>query len=172
MKSIELGAPNNSGPQCIFAPELVDTTSPEHKTRNRDYTPESPERQEIDIYVDDGPIVKRIDQPENSEDRVGQRPAPWHQRFDSNPEVPHPHGLIGPVTNHKVTSEVAKSHVSVATFDGKGSERRSIDNMRSIRSSQMNSPGRNNIKNVFRKSNARESHKPLPVSNTDAQDYL
>ena len=81
-------------------------------------------------------------------------------------------GLIGPVTNNRINSDVAKSHVSVATFDGKGSERRSIDNVRSIRSSQINSPTRNNIKNVFRKSNAKESHKPLPVCNSDAQDYL
>ena len=30
-RNVERGAPNNSGPQCIFAPDLVDTTSPEHR---------------------------------------------------------------------------------------------------------------------------------------------
>ena len=54
MRSIEKGSPNNSGPQCIFAPDLVDTSSPD-RDNNNDFLSN---QNEIEIFVED-PIVIR-----------------------------------------------------------------------------------------------------------------
>ena len=102
----------------------MDTTSPEHRTtKNRDYSPESPERQEIDIYNGD-PVVTATD---GLEVDITDQRAVHHFRYESNfKDVPTQVMHSRDHTND--IPDVNMTHVSVATFDGKaGSERRSID---------------------------------------------
>ena len=166
-RSLEKGSPNNSGPQCIFAPDLVDTSSPEHRDDlNREHSPS----REISVFVED-PIVIRQDPIEGQP--KDQRPAVSHFRYESHAE-PSPQNQeikTRDNTNDNIP-DVNITHVSVATFTGKvGSERRSVDK-ETVRSSKLDSPTRTRIKSHYRKANdVKGSHKQMPVGNNDSQDF-
>ena len=165
-RSMEKGSPNNSGPQCIFAPDLVDTSSPEQREElNREYSPS----REISIFVED-PIVIRQDLADGKS--MDQKPRASHCRYESATDNV-PKAVVKPhdITNDNIPN-VNITQVSVATFTGgEKSERRSIDR-ETIRSSKIDSPARTRVKNHFRKANVKGSHKQMPRGNSDSQNVI
>lgn len=115
LRSMDKGSPNNSGPQCIFAPDLVDTSSPD-RDKSNDFLSN---QNEIEIFIED-PIVIKEEPPADGEMK-DQRPSVSQFRYESY--IPSPQ-----MNNVENTQEyVPIVNVSHATFTGKESERKSID---------------------------------------------
>ena len=82
-----------------------------------------------------------------------QKPGNTNLRFDTEPQIV---GQDQEETNQN-RNEMAQTQVSVATFTGMGSERKSVDK-ETIRSSKAESLTRTKIKSHFRKSNSKGQH--------------
>ena len=144
---VDRGSPHSSKPHCIFAPDLVDSSSPQEKqVFDRQLSP----NREINVFVDDTIVISENPMKNSPRD---QKPGNTNLRFDTEPQI------IGQDQEeiNQNRNEMAQTQVSVATFTGMRSERKSVDK-ETIRSSKAESQTRTKIKSHFRKSNSKGQH--------------